>query len=600
LLQGQYRIGRVLGKPGGFGITYLAHDIRLDTRVAIKEYLPRDLAGRDSGDLVVSAHSREDGELFRYGLEQFQSEARTLAKFDHAHLVRVRHVFEENGTAYLVMDYYEGLTLAEYLEQRGKLSEKTALDILMPILDGLREVHGKNFLHRDIKPQNIYLTTQGRPILLDFGSARVAMGERSKNLSVVLTPGYAPFEQYHRKGDQGPWTDIYACAAVLYQMITGVAPPEATERAERDHLEAPSRLAPGLTPQVAEAMLRGLAFKAGERPQSIREFQDQLLRRREPPPVELKKHWGFGLAGVLVGGLVIWVAVHEEPSPSRKELEPVVRTPSPHPTQPSPASPSPISRGELHPVLPIPEISQPIPVQSLPHSEPREIRATTAQAAVTRVYQYYAAIGRRDVDAALSQWKSPKNSSKTAALIRNTESAEVREATPVTIDDEHAVVFVDVDVKALDRPAVERWRGHIELEPTASVQWGIVKMNLSPVAATKPVAAPPAVSPSLANDRLTALVRDYYAALDQGNTPVAAAMWKTVPRGFDALVRNVEYFKVNDARVESVGENRATVWVDVIGKPQDGSARRWRGGIELEADSGRWLIASLRNLREVP
>jgi serine/threonine protein kinase len=170
LLQGQYRIGRVLGKPGGFGITYLALDTRLETCVAIKEYLPRNLAGRETGKITISAHSIDDQELFRYGLEQFLYEARTLAKFNHANLVRIRHVFEENATAYLVMDYYEGMTLAESLYRKGKLPEQAALDILMPILDGLWEVHAKGLVHRDINPRNIYLTTQGRPILLDFGA----------------------------------------------------------------------------------------------------------------------------------------------------------------------------------------------------------------------------------------------------------------------------------------------------------------------------------------------------------------------------------------------------------------------------------------------
>lgn len=288
LLQGQYLIGAVLGKPGGFGITYLALDVRLETLVAVKEYLPRDLAGREAGTISVSAHSQDDGRLFRFGLEQFLAEARTLAKFDHAHVVRVRSVFEENGTAYLVMDYYEGISLAEYLEKKGRLSEATAVDIIMPILDGLREVHGKGFLHRDIKPQNIYLTTDGRPILLDFGSARVAMGEHSNTLSVVLTPGYAPFEQYHRKGDQGPWTDIYSCSAVLYQMLTGETPPEAPERAERDSLVPPKTLVPALSPSLNQAVLAGLAVKPSARPQSVQAFQSKLRPRQtlepKPPP----------------------------------------------------------------------------------------------------------------------------------------------------------------------------------------------------------------------------------------------------------------------------------------------------------------------------
>jgi len=276
-LHKQYLVGRVLGKPGGFGVTYLAFDTGLETLVAIKEYLPRELVGREAGRTTVSAHSPEEGGLFRFGLEQFIIEARTLAKFDHAHLVKVRHVFAENATAYLVMDYYEGMTLAEYLQQKNRLPAPTALAILNPILDGLREVHEKGFIHRDIKPQNIYLTRQGRPILLDFGTARLAMAERSRSMSVVLSAGYAPFEQYSRCGGQGPWTDVYACAAVLYFMLTGQTPAEAMDRVEDDTLIMPQRLVPDLSERLAKVVVQGLATEAKQRYQTIRAFQEALL-----------------------------------------------------------------------------------------------------------------------------------------------------------------------------------------------------------------------------------------------------------------------------------------------------------------------------------
>ncbi|MFZ1576245.1 MAG: serine/threonine-protein kinase [Chromatiaceae bacterium] len=238
-LHGQFVVGRVLGKPGGFGITYLGWDLNLQNRVAIKEFLPRDLAGRSGDRATVAVHAQDDDELFRFGLEQFLLEALTLAQLDHPNIVRVRHFFEANGTAYLVMDYYQGLSLAEYLDQRGgRLPEDQAKLLIVPTLDGLRAVHAKGFLHRDLKPQNLYLAhleSGGvRPILLDFGAARHAMGERSRSLSAIITPGYAPFEQYHRNGVQGPWTDIYSAAAVLYRMVTGETPPEATERRDRD------------------------------------------------------------------------------------------------------------------------------------------------------------------------------------------------------------------------------------------------------------------------------------------------------------------------------------------------------------------------------
>jgi serine/threonine protein kinase len=315
LLQGQYRIGRVLGKPGGFGITYLALDTRLETCVAIKEYLPRNLAGRETGKITISAHSIDDQELFRYGLEQFLYEARTLAKFNHANLVRIRHVFEENATAYLVMDYYEGMTLAESLYRKGKLPEQAALDILMPILDGLWEVHAKGLVHRDINPRNIYLTTQGRPILLDFGAARLAVAEHSQSLTVILTPGYAPFEQYHSKGELGPWTDIYACAALLYQMVTGRVPPEALERASDETLALPQSLAPTLSSHLSEAIMRGMAMDFHKRPQTVEAFRNSLLVEPaatitpDPATIRIDRETGNGRDSIRKSGLLILVFV---------------------------------------------------------------------------------------------------------------------------------------------------------------------------------------------------------------------------------------------------------------------------------------------------
>ena len=280
VLNGQFIVGKVLGKPGGFGITYLGWDINLATLVAIKEYLPRDYAGRDADHASVMAHSREDANLFRFGLEQFLNEARTLARFDHPNVVRVRSFFEQHGTAYLVMDYLQGVNLSEYLTSKGgRLNEQQAGEIMLPILDGLQEVHAKGFLHRDIKPQNIYVTSTGRPILLDFGAARQAMGERSRSLSVVLTPGFSPYEQYHRRGEQGPWTDLYALAATYYYLLTGQAPPDAPERVATDELIPLRQLAPTVSTGLEAAIMQSLSLEAAGRPQDVFIFRDLLFGR---------------------------------------------------------------------------------------------------------------------------------------------------------------------------------------------------------------------------------------------------------------------------------------------------------------------------------
>ena len=283
LMNGQYLVGKVLGRPGGFGITYLGWDSQLATYVAIKEYLPRDLAGRHFDRLTVTAHTTTDSESFRYGMEQFLHEARTLAQFDHPNVVRVRAFFQENGTAYLVMDYLQGSTLSDHLSNLGgRMPESAALDTILPVLTGLGEVHAKGFLHRDIKPQNIYITSTGRPILLDFGTARQAMGNRG--MTTVITPGYAPWEQYHRHGKQGPWTDIYACAATLYHLVTGTIPPEAADRVAQDDLQPPAQNTPGLSAPFSNAVMKALSIDPASRPQTVAEFQNNLTGKTVAPP----------------------------------------------------------------------------------------------------------------------------------------------------------------------------------------------------------------------------------------------------------------------------------------------------------------------------
>jgi hypothetical protein len=217
-------------------------------------------------------------------LEQFINEARTLAQFDHPNVVRVKTFFKGFNTAYMVMDYYDGMSLNEYMSSKGNvLSESITLGIMLPILDGLHEVHNKGFLHRDIKPHNIFLTSTKRVILLDFGAARVSMNERSKSMSVVLTPGFAPPEQYHGKGKQGPWTDIYAVAATMMYMLTGAVPAEATERLYEDQLPKVKEMNPDVSQAVSEALHHAMAIRAEDRPQTVPEFQALLAGKAVPP-----------------------------------------------------------------------------------------------------------------------------------------------------------------------------------------------------------------------------------------------------------------------------------------------------------------------------
>jgi len=277
-----YRIKSVLGQ-GGFGITYLAHDPNLDQLVAIKEYLPMDLAVRD-GDNSVYPASSANGERYQWGLDRFISEARTLAKFKHAAIVRVLSVFEENNTAYMVMEYEHGESLQFILDGRKTLTEDELIPILAPLLDGLELIHGTGFIHRDIKPANIYIRDDKSPVLLDFGSARQALGEQTKSLTSIVSPGYAPFEQYYSKSDrQGPWTDIYSLAATMYRSISGVMPMDAIDRseailkAERDVFVSAREIGEGrYSVNFMRALDHALSFNEKKRPQTVAEWRAEL------------------------------------------------------------------------------------------------------------------------------------------------------------------------------------------------------------------------------------------------------------------------------------------------------------------------------------
>jgi serine/threonine protein kinase len=272
-----YEIDSILGQ-GGFGITYLARDTNLDQLVAIKEFLPSDLAVR-TRDSDVHPLSGEHTDTYGWGLNRFLTEARTLAKFRHPNIVRVMSVFEANNTAYMVMEYERGESFENMLKFKQVSGEQTLKSILLALLDGLELVHDAGFIHRDIKPSNVYLREDGVPVLLDFGSARLALGVETRTLTSLVSPGYAPFEQYNatRESDkQGPWTDIYALGATMYRSVTGQGPIDAAARAnllldeQRDPFEPCSQMSlPDYSQAFLHAIDRALAFPPGERPQSV-------------------------------------------------------------------------------------------------------------------------------------------------------------------------------------------------------------------------------------------------------------------------------------------------------------------------------------------
>lgn len=272
----EYKIEKVLG-GGGFGITYLAQDVNLQLPVAIKEYFPSSLAVR-APDRSVHVRSEEGKRMFDWGLERFIDEARALASFRHPNIVRVLRYFKENGTAYIVMEYESGDPLKYWLAKQKGLDQRGLLKLVYPLLDGLDAVHKLNFLHRDIKPDNIYIRADGTPVLLDFGAARRVSADH--DMTNIVSPGFAPFEQYHAKGNQGPWTDLYSLGAVLYWITTGAKPMESASRVQEDTM--PKAVNLGSRAAFGEQLLQtidwALTPAEKKRPQNVAELRRAFMQ----------------------------------------------------------------------------------------------------------------------------------------------------------------------------------------------------------------------------------------------------------------------------------------------------------------------------------
>ena len=291
---GEFEIVSLVGE-GGFGIVYLAHDHSLERTIALKEYMPSSLAQREGG-LTVAVKSPRHAETFAMGLRSFVNEGRLLAQFDHPSLVKVYRFWEANGTAYMAMPYYEGVTLKEALRRRNRAPDEAWLTaLLLQLLDALDVIHKRRCYHRDIAPDNVLMVADDTPVLLDFGAARRVVNDRTQALTVILKPGYAPIEQYAESPNmkQGAWTDIYALASVVYFAITGRPPDPAVVRVVTDPVVPLVDFARGCYSEpFLSAIDAALSVNPEDRPQTIGEFRDALgcgpLRnhpalRTEPP-----------------------------------------------------------------------------------------------------------------------------------------------------------------------------------------------------------------------------------------------------------------------------------------------------------------------------
>ena len=276
-LIGRYVIQEVLGQ-GGFGITYLGIDKLYGNKVAIKEYYPQKIAMRKAQyEDVVTVTSIEEKNNYDKGKKRFLDEAQVMARFNkNEGIVKILDFFEANNTAYIVMEYLEGITLKQYLGKYGVLQFRNLIEMMLPLLDALIEIHSQGLIHRDISPDNIMVQHNGKLKLMDFGAARDYTESGNKSLTVILKPGYAPPEQYQTHGVQGPWTDIYALCATIYKCLTGITPPDAIARVMDDKFKEPDQLDGKLSPDIKKILWKGMNIFPEERYQDIGEFGEDV------------------------------------------------------------------------------------------------------------------------------------------------------------------------------------------------------------------------------------------------------------------------------------------------------------------------------------
>ena len=293
VLYGKYLIGRVLGE-GGFGITYVGWDLNLEMKVAVKEYYPNGFVTRNTGfNQTVTVLTGQRTEFFQKGMEKFVDEARRLGKFWRLPgIVAVKDYFQENKTAYIVMEFVEGQTLKSVLKNcpQSRLPAAEVFEMMRPVMKSLETVHQAGLIHRDISPDNLMIDEKGQIKLIDFGAARDFMADGERSLSVMLKPGYAPEEQYRSRGKQGPWTDVYGLCATIYRAITGKVPDESLDRLSEDHLLPPSKLGISVDARQEDALMQGLEVFQDTRFQTMNALEQALFcwkqnLQDEPPSV---------------------------------------------------------------------------------------------------------------------------------------------------------------------------------------------------------------------------------------------------------------------------------------------------------------------------
>lgn len=332
ILHGQYLIGKVLGY-GGFGITYIGWDMSLNRKVAVKEYLPSDFATRGSGNTKVTVFSEDTVEQFQSGLKSFIQEARKLASLnDVPEIVDIYDCFIENNTGYIIMEYLYGRTIKEVLADGEIFNYSSAVPVIKSVLRGLEAAHKEGIIHRDVAPDNVFLTADSGVRLIDFGAARYATTTRSRSLSIILKPGYAPEEQYRSKGEQGPWTDVYGAGATLYRMVTGIRPQDSIDRLSEDLVKTPSELGIEMPQSLENTIMNAINVHKEDRFSTAGEFMaalesDKVERikpvRKKAPKIKTPV-WVKALAaacGVLVLAVGIFLVRNQQVELSDNQVQ---------------------------------------------------------------------------------------------------------------------------------------------------------------------------------------------------------------------------------------------------------------------------------------
>lgn len=290
VLKGHFIVGTAIG-VGGFGITYKCYDATLGVIVAIKEFFPVGLVNRSPGEMKVGLLSGEKEKQYKNQIKRFLMEAQSIAQFGKANdIVNVFDYFEENNTAYIVMEYIDGVLLKDYLEKQGALSPDIAMTIIEPVVEALKKIHASGIIHRDISPDNIFIAGEDSVKVFDFGAAILNDESGAKEGEKVIKVGYSAPEQYRDSAGQGYFTDIYSIGAILYQMITGQKPIESTEREYKDELKSPLELGFDIEPNLDRAIMEALAVQPALRFQGIQQFDDAIngKRKAEYPKVKLR------------------------------------------------------------------------------------------------------------------------------------------------------------------------------------------------------------------------------------------------------------------------------------------------------------------------